>query len=116
MLVHIHNEGVVRVGHIHLHLTKGNVNCDPNIHVCELRLRSKEDSATPGQVANRWIVKAVCLGGGIEAALCVHVELTVALASIDWSAIEGVFALGTLNGRSTIRKNIKLNPDDLRST
>lgn len=94
--VHIHNEGVVRVGHIHLHLTEGNVNGDTDIYIGELWLGSKENRAALGQVANGGIVEAVGLGCGVKAALGVHVELTVALAPIHRCAIEGVFALGTL--------------------
>lgn len=95
--VHIHDEGVMRVGHIHLYLTKGDINGDPNVHIGELWLGSEEDSASFGQVADGGIMEAVGLGCGIKAALSVHVELTVTLTSIHWCAIEGVFALGTLN-------------------
>lgn len=44
-------------------------------------------------------MEAVGLGCGVKAALCVNVELTVTLTPIHWCAIEGVFALGTLNGK-----------------
>lgn len=44
-------------------------------------------------------MEAVALRSGIKAALCVHIELTVALTPIYRCAIEGVFALDTLNGR-----------------
>lgn len=87
----------MRVGHIHFHLTESNINCDPNIHIGELWLGSEEHSAPPGQVADGGIMEAVCLGRGVKAALGVHVELTVALTTVHRCAIEGVFALGTLN-------------------
>lgn len=86
----------MRVRHIHLHLTKRNINGDPDVNIGELWLCSEKHSAPLGQVANGGIMEAVGLGRGVKAAFCVHVELTVALTPIHRRAIEGVFALGTL--------------------
>lgn len=90
----------MRVGHIHLHLTKGNINGDSDVHIGELWLRSEEHGASLGQVANGGIMEAVGLGGWVKAALGVHVKLTVALTPIHGCAIEGIFALGTLHRRA----------------
>lgn len=87
----------MRVGHIDLHLTKGDINGNPNVHIGELWLGSKEDGASFGKVADGGVMEAVGLGCRIEAALGVHVELAVTLTSIHWCAVEGVFALCTLN-------------------
>lgn len=86
----------MRVGHVHLHLTKSDINGDPNVHIGELWLGSKEYSAPLGQVANGGIMKAVGLRCGVKAALCVHIKLTVALTPIHWCAIERILALCTL--------------------
>lgn len=96
MAVDVHNESVVRVGHINLHLAKSNINGDADVHVGELRLCGEEHSAPLWQIANGGVVEAVGLGCGVEAVLAVHVELAVALAPIHRGAIERVFALCAL--------------------
>lgn len=86
----------MRVGHVHFHLAEGDVDGDSNIHVGELRLGGKKHSAPLWQVPDGGKMEAVGLGRGIEAALCVHIELTIALTPIHGCAIEGIFALRTL--------------------
>lgn len=106
--VHFYDEGVVGVGHVHLHLPEGHVDGDPDVHVGELWLGSEEDGASLGQIADGGVVEAICLRGGVEAALIVHVELPVALAPVYRCAVEGVFALGALRGGFQIgRRNKK---------
>lgn len=95
--VHVHDERVVRVGHVNLHLAERDVDRHANVHVGELGLRGEKHRAPLGQVPNGGIVEAVGLGGGVEAALGVHVELAVTLTTVHRCTIEGVFALCTLN-------------------
>ena len=94
--VDVHSEGIVGVGHVHLHLAKGDVDGDTDVHVGELGLGAEEDGAAAGQVADGRVVEAVGLGGGVEAALAVHVELPVTLAPVHRRAVEGVLTLGAL--------------------
>lgn len=95
--VHVHHEDVMRGGDVDLHLAKGDVNCDADVNVGELWLSGKEHGAALGQVSDGGVVEAVGLGRRVKAALRVHVELTVALAPLHWSAVEGIFALRALS-------------------
>lgn len=95
--LHFHNEGVVRVGNVDLHLAKGDVDGHTDVHVGELGLGREEDGAATWQVADVGLMEAVGLRGGVEAALMVHVELPVALTAIHRSTIEGVLTFSTLD-------------------
>lgn len=95
--VHIYDECVMRIGYVNLHLAKCNIDCDTNVHIGELWLCGEKHCPSFGQVANGGIVETVGLGGGVEAALGVHVKLTVTLTTIHWCSVKGIFALCTLN-------------------
>lgn len=105
--VHVYDEGVVGVGHVDLHLAKCNIDGDADVHVGELWLCSEKHGPSFGQVPNGGIVEAVGLGGGVEAALRVHVELTVALAAVHRRPVERVFALSTLNKEHNTHRRVK---------
>lgn len=102
--VHVHHEDVVRGGDIDLHLAERDIDGDTDVHVGELWLSGEEHGTAFGQVPDGGVVEAVGLGRGVEAALCVHVELTVALAPLHRGAVEGVFALGALIRREMVHK------------
>lgn len=95
--VHIYDECVMRIGNVNLHLAKCNIDRDTNVHIGELWLCGEKHRPSFGQVANGGIVETVGLGGGVKAALGVHIKLTVTLTTIHRCTIKGIFALCTLN-------------------
>ncbi len=64
LAVDLNNEGVVRIGHIDLNLSKRNVDGDADIHVSELGLGRKEHCAAPEQIADVRLMEAVDLWCG----------------------------------------------------
>ncbi|MEE6527315.1 hypothetical protein FKM82_028618 [Ascaphus truei] len=59
--IHVDREGLVGGGDEDIHATKGHIHSDSDVHVGELGLDPKEDTASEGQVLDVGLVEAVAL-------------------------------------------------------
>lgn len=93
---HADHKGVIGGGDVEVHSTEGHVQRQADVHVGELRLHAKEDSAARAQGPALGLMEAVGLGRWVQAALLLHGDEAVALLATQWTPMEGLPALGAL--------------------
>lgn len=76
---HTDHESVVRGGHVEVHSAEGHIQCQTDVHVGELGLYAKEDSAARAECPALGLMEAVGLGRGVQAAFLLHRDEAVAL-------------------------------------
>lgn len=96
---HTDHKGVVGGGDIEVHSTEGHIQRQADVHIGELGLHAKEDGAARAQGSALGFMEAVGLGRGVETALLLHRDETVALLATQRAPVERLPALGALQER-----------------